>query len=166
MVDQFQSQNFQQTSGQPNKNRSIQDDDLLDGEMQEEHGDDSKPGSLFSSQKEKLLSEIDAFSTVIKSTTDELRKDGATSVIADYAEKLGGQMGDVKQWVNDLNVESAMQSTRQFARRRPEVVLLGMFGAGLIAGRFLKSSSGTIGTSDSSKQQQVRGFPSTSSEVH
>lgn len=169
MVDQFQSQNSQMPqqpnshTGSKKKNIEQQDEQAFDGEIRD---DESKRGGLFDSQKEKLMSGLDTVSSVIKTATDELRKDGATSMIADYAEKLGGNMGDVKEWVSDLNLEKAMQATREFARRRPEVVLLGMFGAGLLVGRFLKASSGAINATSTNSEQNVKGYPLTSIEVH
>ena len=148
--------NLQQQSTQPQQPAQ----DSMGGDKKDLQ---EKPGGIFDQQKKRLLSGIDVISSVLQNTTDGLRKSENPGMLADYTEKFGGNVADFKKWVSDLNVETAMESTRAFAKRRPDVILLGMFGVGLLAGRFLKSAKSSV--SEPTSTNQVKGYP-VNAEVH
>lgn len=123
-----------------------------------------KSNGIFQQQKESFLSGIDSISNAIHQAKDNFLKDNQNSKMADYANSLETNIGDFKNWVNDLTMDKALQTAREFARKRPEVMLLGVFGAGLFLGRFLKASGESL-TNFSSARQDKNTYTS-NQEVH
>jgi hypothetical protein len=67
-------------------------------------------------------------------------RDGGQAGIADYVNKAAD---GIERWANNLNhqdLDQAMRSVQNFARRQPALFLGIAFGAGVMAARFLKSS--------------------------
>jgi hypothetical protein len=76
----------------------------------------------------------------VRGMTQPLR-DGGQGQMADYVNKAAD---GIERWASQLrqqDLEDAVRAVEQFARRQPAMFLGVAFGAGLIAARFLKSSS-------------------------
>jgi hypothetical protein len=63
--------------------------------------------------------------------------DGATK----YIQQAGEQVRRAADWLENTNVEELTQRTEDFARRQPALFIGGAFALGIVAARFLKSSS-------------------------
>lgn len=58
-----------------------------------------------------------------------------------YIQQAGEQMRRAADWLENTNVEELTERTEEFARRQPALFIGGAFALGLVAARFLKSSS-------------------------
>jgi hypothetical protein len=69
--------------------------------------------------------------------TGDTPADGATR----YIQQAGEQVRRAADWLENTNVEELTHRTEDFARRQPALFIGGAFALGLVAARFLKSSS-------------------------
>lgn len=111
----------------------------------ETHANSLSRKSLFGenfvrNQKERVLSGIDSFSTALHQIRESVFNGEESPKLNEYVHKLEGNVTDLKSWVNDLTLDSALNAAKRFSQKRPEVMLIGIFGAGLFLGRFLKSA--------------------------
>jgi hypothetical protein len=93
-------------------------------------------------QKARASDTLGDFAGAVRGMTQPLR-DGGQTQIADYVNKAAD---GIERWASELrqqDLEDAMRAVQQFARRQPAMFLGLAFGAGLVAARFLKSSSET-----------------------
>ncbi len=58
-----------------------------------------------------------------------------------YIQQAGEQVRRAADWLEQTNVEELTQRTEDFARRQPALFIGGAFALGIVAARFLKSSS-------------------------
>jgi hypothetical protein len=92
------------------------------------------------SQKSRASETLGSLAGAVRGMTQPLR-DGGQPQIADYVNKAAD---GIERWASDLrqqDLEDAVRAVEQFARRQPAMFLGLAFGAGLVAARFLKSSS-------------------------
>lgn len=107
-----------------------------------------RSNELVGKQKERVVDEVSHFSAAIRSAAEKLheQKDDA---IAGYVDTLADQVDRVSDYLRDRDLTGMAQDVANFARRRPEIVLGGMFLGGLLLARVLKAataSSGGAGT--------------------
>jgi hypothetical protein len=91
-------------------------------------------------QKTRASDTLGSLAGAVRGMTQPLR-DGGQGQIAEYANKAAD---GIERWASQLrqqDLEDAVRAVEQFARRQPAMFLGLAFGAGLIAARFLKSSS-------------------------
>ena len=92
-------------------------------------------------QKSRASETLGSLAGAVRGMTQPLR-DGGQGQIADYVNKAAD---GIERWASELrqqDLEDAVRAVEQFARRQPAMFLGLAFGAGLVAARFLKSSSG------------------------
>jgi hypothetical protein len=91
-------------------------------------------------QKTRASETLGSVAGAVRGMTQPLR-DGGQTQMADYVNKAAD---GIERWASQLrqqDLEDAVRGVEQFARRQPAMFLGLAFGAGLIAARFLKSSS-------------------------
>jgi hypothetical protein len=91
-------------------------------------------------QKTRASDTLGSLAGAVRGMTQPLR-DGGQSQMADYVNKAAD---GIERWASNLrqqDLEDAVRAVEQFARRQPAMFLGIAFGAGLVAARFLKSSS-------------------------
>ncbi|MBA3465159.1 MAG: hypothetical protein H0T46_34830 [Deltaproteobacteria bacterium] len=88
-------------------------------------------------QQEKSAGQIGKVASALHRTSTDL----ADSVAGPYIEKAAALLDKVSGSVRTADLRSAVRSTESFARREPLLFLGGAFALGLVAARFLKSSS-------------------------
>ena len=91
-------------------------------------------------QKARASDTLGSLAGAVRGMTQPLR-DGGQPQIADYVNKAAD---GIERWASNLkqqDLEDAVRAVEQFARRQPAMFLGLAFGAGLVAARFLKSSS-------------------------
>jgi hypothetical protein len=133
-------------------------------------------------QKARASDTLGSLAGAVRGMTEPLR-DGGQSAVADYVNKAADGM---ERWASTLrhkDIEDAARAVQQFARRQPALFLGAAFTAGMLAARFLKSTSsdqrtgayqrdrsydmprttgaGTIGTTDFGARQ----FGTTSGDI-
>lgn len=60
---------------------------------------------------------------------------------ARYIQQAGEQVRRAADWLEQADIDEVTQKTEEFARRQPALFIGGAFALGLVAARFLKSSS-------------------------
>jgi hypothetical protein len=91
-------------------------------------------------QKARASDTLGNIAGAVRGMTQPLR-DGGQTQIADYVNQAAD---GIERWASQLrqqDLEDAVRAVEQFARRQPAMFLGIAFGAGMIAARFLKSSS-------------------------
>jgi len=91
-------------------------------------------------QKSRASETLGSLAGAVRGMSQPLR-DGGQAQIADYVTKAAD---GIERWASQLrqqDLEDAVRGVEQFARRQPAMFLGIAFGAGMIAARFLKSSS-------------------------
>lgn len=91
-------------------------------------------------QKSRASETLGSLAGAVRGMTQPLREGGQPQ-IADYVNKAAD---GIERWASQLrqqDLEDAVRAVEQFARRQPAMFLGLAFGAGLVAARFLKSSS-------------------------
>lgn len=91
-------------------------------------------------QKSRASDTLGSLAGAVRGMSQPLR-DGGQPQIADYVNKAAD---GIERWASNLrqqDLEDAVRAVQQFARRQPAMFLGLAFGAGLVAARFLKSSS-------------------------
>ncbi len=105
--------------------------------------------SLIDGQKGRAAEEVSHLSSAIRSAADRLREE-QDETIARYADTIADQLDGAANYLRDRDLMGLFHDAQGFARRRPELVLGGMFVAGIAIARFLK-----VGASDSGRDRGV-----------
>jgi hypothetical protein len=93
-------------------------------------------------QKERASETLGSVAGAVRGVTQQLR-DGGQEQIADYANRAAD---GIERWATQLrqqDLQDALRGVQRFARREPAMFLGIAFGVGIVAARFLKSSSQT-----------------------
>jgi hypothetical protein len=91
-------------------------------------------------QKDRATQTLGSFAGAVRGMTQPLR-DGGQTTAADYVTRAAD---GIERWADQLrqqDIAEAVRGVERFARREPGLFLGIAFGAGLLAARFLKSSS-------------------------
>ncbi|GJL57763.1 MAG: hypothetical protein NPIRA03_06200 [Nitrospirales bacterium] len=99
-----------------------------------------KVKSTLESQKQKGVGELSGLAEAVRQTSHTLREQQKEG-IAQYTERAAEHMDRMAEYFESREVGELLNEAEMFARRHPEAFLGGAFMLGLIAGRFLKSSS-------------------------
>ena len=95
-------------------------------------------------QKVRASDTLGSLAGAVRGMTQPLR-DGGQSGIADYVNKAAD---GIEQWASTMrqqDIDDAMRSVQEFARRQPALFLGVAFSAGLVLTRFLKSTPASRG---------------------
>ncbi len=71
---------------------------------------------------------------------DELEKRDTNVPIAEYVDRAATQMDRASQYLRNKDLDMLVSDVERFAREKPAIFLGSMFGIGLLAARFLKST--------------------------
>jgi len=96
--------------------------------------------SQIDAQKGRATDALSNISQAVRKTGDHLREQDQAS-IAQYADAAAEQIDRFSTYLNNRDIGQMATELQHFARRQPAVFLGGALVAGLIAARFLKSSS-------------------------
>jgi hypothetical protein len=96
--------------------------------------------SMLSTRKDQTTEQLDHLAQAFRQTGEQLRdQDGET--VAAYTERMASQIDRLANYLDDKSIDEILDDTENFARRQPELFLGAAFAVGLLAARFLKSSS-------------------------
>ena len=93
-----------------------------------------------STQKDRATDGLGSIAQAVRQTTDKLRED-QQDIVAQYVEKAADQIERLSNSLREKDVNELLQDAQRFARRQPALFIGGSFAVGLLAARFLKSSS-------------------------
>ena len=96
--------------------------------------------SQLTTQKGRVTDSLTSLAQAVRQSTESLRSDQQPAV-AQYVESAAGQLEHLSNRLRDRDVKDLVQDAQEFARRRPAIFVGAAFAAGLLAARFMKSSS-------------------------
>ena len=88
--------------------------------------------------KERTRSELAAVAGALRAAGDSLERDG-DGRLSGYADRAARQTDRLAGYLENRDLEAMVADLRDFARRRPELALGGLFVAGIALGRLLRS---------------------------
>ena len=91
--------------------------------------------------RNQIAEQIRSVGSAVRKATDELRHDNPLG-IADGAMRLGEGIERMSEYLRDRSPREIKEGLEGYARREPAQFLGGAFLLGLLAARFLKSSTG------------------------
>lgn len=97
--------------------------------------------SLVSEQKDRAATHLGSLAGVLREAAAKLGTDELGGRVGQYANRAADQVDSMSGYVRRSDLQTLIQDTGRFGRRRPEVFLGGTFLTGLILARFLKASS-------------------------
>ena len=95
--------------------------------------------SKISNGKDKAIDRLDSVANAIRKTGQHLREED-DGVFTDYFDRIARQVDDAAGYLRRRSLAGVMEDVESFARGEPALFLGGAFLAGLMGGRFLKSS--------------------------
>jgi hypothetical protein len=96
--------------------------------------------SQLSTQKDRATDGLGSIAQAVRQTTGKLREE-QQDTMAQYVEKAADQIERLSNSLRDKDVNELLQDAQRFARQQPALFIGGSFAVGLLAARFLKSSS-------------------------
>ena len=116
-----------------------------------------------STQKDHALDGLQGVSRAVRTTTQSLR-DQQHDTVARYVEQAADQVDRLTDTLRNKDVAELIGEAQRYARRQPAMFVGSAFALGLLAARFLKSSSPAGSTSSEYGQGQYGyGSPSMTS---
>jgi hypothetical protein len=101
---------------------------------------------LVDERRDRAATSLDSLSGVLRDNAGRLR--GEQSFFGDYAETAAERVDRLARYLREGDPEKFYADVEDYARRRPEIFMGGMFVTGLLLARFLKSSSDTAADND------------------
>jgi hypothetical protein len=96
--------------------------------------------SQLTTQKDRVSDTLTSLAQAVRQSTESLRGNEQPTV-AQYAENAAGHLEHWSNRLRDREVKDLVQDAQRFARRQPAIFIGTAFAAGLLAARFIKSSS-------------------------
>lgn len=93
-----------------------------------------------STQKDRATDGLGSIAQAVRQTTGKLRED-QQDMVAQYVEKAADQIERLSNSLREKDVNELLQDAQRVARQQPALFIGGSFAVGLLAARFLKSSS-------------------------
>jgi len=90
--------------------------------------------------KQKLVERAEGVSAALRHASSGLRSDEQAE-LASYTTRVADKLEQLTATLRDRDVAAMVTDVTRFAKRQPALFLGGAFSAGLLAARFLKSSS-------------------------
>ncbi len=107
------------------------------------HKAEEQAKSALASQKSQAAQELQSVAQAFRKTSEQLRQEqqgNVTSTVAHYADSLANQVDRFSEQIRQKNIDELMHDAQDLARRQPAIFLGGAFAAGILLGRFFKSS--------------------------
>lgn len=98
-----------------------------------------RAGSMVTEQTQQAAQKLHGVAGALRSSSDELRK-GEQETFADYASAAATYVDDFSNFLRNRHPMELWGDVQSFARRQPEVFVMGTLAAGFLLGRFLRSS--------------------------
>lgn len=105
--------------------------------------------SQLAAQKDRATDQLGSVARAVRSSTQQLREQHHDTA-AGYVDQIADQIERLSQGLRQKNLAELLDDAQRLARRQPAVFIASAFAVGLVAARFLKSSSGTVSLSGNS----------------
>jgi len=93
------------------------------------------------SQKDRAAQSIGTVAQALRQTGDQLRGQEQGAAVAQYVDRAADQVERFSGFLQNRDVGQIVNDVERYARRNPTLFVGGAFALGLLAARFLKSSS-------------------------
>lgn len=104
--------------------------------------------SQFADQKDRVADGMNNVVQALRRTSEQLQdQDTNTGGVGDYVSKAAEKLAEITDHVRKSDLNELLQDAEHFARREPAIFLGSAFAIGVVAARFLKSSSQRQNTS-------------------
>lgn len=100
-----------------------------------------RAASMLENQKQKAAENLHSVAEAMRQSGQQLREQDQAQMAVQYTDKAAEQIEHFANYLRSKDVNELMNDAERFARRQPELFLGGAFALGLLAARFLKSSS-------------------------
>jgi len=103
-----------------------------------------KAASVIDEQKTNIATGLTSVADGIRQVGENLRTDEQNKVAAlagKYGDNLAGQVEKFSRYIDQKEIKELARDVEQFARRNPALFIGGALALGILAARFLKSSS-------------------------
>jgi len=98
-----------------------------------------RASSMMADQKSRLADEVGVFGQALHRAADTL-DENSDAALGRYAHQAGDLVDSCARYLRDANASDMVRRMSDFTRRHPELVLGGLFLAGVSVARFLKAS--------------------------
>lgn len=109
--------------------------------------------STVESRKGEAARELNHVAEAFRQTGEHMREQDQ-QMVARYSDRVADQIDQLSSYIDERSLDQLMTDAERFARQRPELFIGGAFTLGLLAARFLKSSS----PEEQRRQQQRRAY--------
>ena len=96
-----------------------------------------------STQKDRATEGLGSIASAVRESAQPLRNN-QQNMIAEYVEKAADQLEQFSTRLRERDINELVNDAQQFARRRPALFVGAAFAVGVVAARFLKSSSENV----------------------
>lgn len=96
-----------------------------------------------STQKDRATEGLGSIASAVRESAQPLRNN-QQNMIAEYVEKAADQLEQFSTRLRERDINELVNDAQQFARRRPALFVGAAFAVGVVAARFLKSSSDRV----------------------
>jgi len=94
----------------------------------------------FEQGKSRVVSQVSSVAHAFRKTSEQLREEDQED-LAGYTERIAEQVEKVSDYLEGKGLRGAMDDLETLARQRPSLFVGGALVVGLVAARFLRSSS-------------------------
>jgi len=95
--------------------------------------------STFDAQKNQAAGRLGSVATALRKTSEQLNQQNEPT-FASYTQSAADQIENLSTMLQNKDLNGLVNEVQDFARRQPELFIAGSLAAGLLIGRFLKSS--------------------------
>jgi len=99
-----------------------------------------KARRLFAEQRNALAGQIEGFAKAFRDTGGNLEEHDF-KIAARYSTEVAGEVDRLAEFIREKDMSEIIDSVEDLGRRQPAIFYGGMFAAGLLLARFLKSSA-------------------------
>ena len=110
--------------------------------------------SQLGAQKDRATEGVSSVAQAVRQSTQQLR-DNKHETIAQYMEQAVDRVEQFADQLKEKDVNELMRDAQQFARRNPALFVGAAFGVGVVAARFLKSSSRNTATTSTGWRERT-----------
>ena len=107
-------------------------------------------------QKDRATEGVSSVAQAVRQSTQQLR-DNKHETIAQYVEQAADRVERFAEQLKEKDANELVRDAQQFARRNPAVFVAAAFGVGVVAARFLKSSSRSASSSSGDWRERTGG---------
>ncbi len=108
------------------------------GRLKEKAGSQVK--SMMAERKGQLTEKLNALAGALRNASGQLRNQESGKFIAGFVDNFSDKIERASSFLNERDIDELMNTGKTVIRQRPVLALAGVFAAGFICARLLKST--------------------------